>query len=125
MPHIFTNVHYADMLYVYGVCSGSATAAVEEYRRRFPMRRIPDGRMFSKVCNTLRECGTLPSAHVSSERAREDNVEEQENILEMVQRSPTARIKGRQDELRRAALHVLTRVAKCIDVDGGIFENVL
>jgi hypothetical protein len=36
-----------------------------------------------------------------------------------------ARIKERQDELRRAMRHVLTRVAKCIDVDGGIFENLL
>jgi hypothetical protein len=36
-----------------------------------------------------------------------------------------ARIKERQDALRRATRHVLTRVAKCIDVDGGIFENVL
>jgi hypothetical protein len=26
---------------------------------------------------------------------------------------------------RRATRHVLTRVAKCIDVDGGIFESVL
>jgi hypothetical protein len=26
---------------------------------------------------------------------------------------------------RRATRHVLTRLAKCIDVDGGIFENVL
>jgi hypothetical protein len=26
---------------------------------------------------------------------------------------------------RRATRHVLTRVAKCIDVDGGIFENIL
>jgi hypothetical protein len=26
---------------------------------------------------------------------------------------------------RRATRHVLRRVAKCIDVDGGIFENVL
>jgi hypothetical protein len=26
---------------------------------------------------------------------------------------------------RRATRHVLTRVANCIDVDGGIFENVL
>jgi hypothetical protein len=25
---------------------------------------------------------------------------------------------------RRAARHVLTRAAKCIDVDGGIFENI-
>jgi hypothetical protein len=36
-----------------------------------------------------------------------------------------ARVKERQDELRRTTRHVLTRVAKCIVVDGGIFENVL
>jgi len=29
MPHIFTNAEYADMVYVYGFCDGSATAAVE------------------------------------------------------------------------------------------------
>jgi len=33
---------------------------------------------------------TLPNAHVSSERTRKQNMEEQENILDMVQRSPTS-----------------------------------
>ena len=46
MPHIFINAEYADVLYVYGFCDGSA--AVEEYRRRFPMRRMPDRKVFSK-----------------------------------------------------------------------------
>jgi hypothetical protein len=36
-----------------------------------------------------------------------------------------ARIKEFQDERRRPTLDVLTRVVKCIDVDGGIFENLL
>jgi hypothetical protein len=36
-----------------------------------------------------------------------------------------ARIKERQDVLRRATRHVLILVAKCINVDGGIFENTL
>ena len=89
MLHIFTKAKYADMVYVYGFCDGSATAAVEEYCRRFPMHRIPDLRVFSKVFNTLRECSMLPSAHVSSEQACKQNMEEQENILDMVQRSPT------------------------------------
>jgi hypothetical protein len=31
-------------------------------------------------------------------------------------------IKERQDALRRATRHVLTRVAEFIEVDGGIFE---
>jgi hypothetical protein len=34
-------------------------------------------------------------------------------------------IKERQDALRRATRHVLTRGAKSTDVDGGIFENIL
>jgi len=34
-------------------------------------------------------------------------------------------IKERQDTLRRTTRHVFTRVAKCIDVDGGIFEHLL
>ena len=84
IPHTFTNAEYAGMLYVYDICDGTATAAVKEYRRRFPMRRIPDSREFSKVFSTLRECRMLPSAHVWSERARQQNVEVQENILEMV-----------------------------------------
>jgi hypothetical protein len=75
MPHIFTNAKHADMLYVYGFCDGSATAAAEEYRRRFPTHRMPNCRVFSKLFNTLHERGTLPTAHVSSERARQ-HVEE-------------------------------------------------
>ena len=34
-------------------------------------------------------------------------------------------IKERKDALRRATRHVLTFVVKCIEVDGGVFENVL
>ena len=84
MPHIFTNAKYATMLYVYSSCDCSANAAVEERCQRFPTRRTPDHRVFSKVFNTLHECGTLPSAHDSSEQAPQ-HVEGQESILEMVQ----------------------------------------
>jgi len=42
------------------------------------------------------------------------------NILDVI-----ACIKESQDELRRTTRHVFTRVAKCIDVDGGIFEHLL
>jgi hypothetical protein len=33
-------------------------------------------------------------------------------------------IKESQDALRRATRYVLTGVAKCIDIDCGLFENV-
>ena len=42
------------------------------------------------------------------------------NILDVI-----ACIKERQDALGRTTRHVLTRVAKCFDVDGGIFERLL
>jgi hypothetical protein len=72
MLHTFTDVEYADMLNVYGFCYGSAPAsAVEKHRRWFPIHRISERRMFSKVLNTLRKRGTHPSAHDSSERARQ------------------------------------------------------
>jgi hypothetical protein len=81
MLHIFTDAEYADMIYVYGFCDGNATAAVEEYCRRFPVHRIPDRRVFSKEINTLREGGTLPSAHVSSEQACQQRVEDRRTFL--------------------------------------------
>jgi hypothetical protein len=64
---VVKNAKYADMLYIYGFCDGSVTAAVEEYHRRFSVRKILDHRMFSKVFNTLRNHVTLSSVHVSSE----------------------------------------------------------
>ena len=34
-------------------------------------------------------------------------------------------IKKREDQLRRTTRDLRTRVAKCIEVDGGIFEHLL
>ena len=65
MPHIFTNAEYANMLYVYGFCDGSTTAGVEEYLRRFSMRRIPDRRVFFKVSNTLLACNSVLLFHLN------------------------------------------------------------
>jgi len=87
--HIFRSAECADMLYGDGYCNGSATAAVQEYRRRFTMRRILDRKAFSKMFDILRECDTLSSALVPSERTRQQHVQGQENIPAMVQPSPT------------------------------------
>ena len=42
------------------------------------------------------------------------------NILDVI-----ACIKERQDALRRTTRHVFTQIAKCIDLDNGIFEHLL
>jgi len=89
MPHIFTHKEYRYMVYVNGYCNGSGNAAVDEYRRRYPLRRTPNRSVFTNVFLVLREFGTLPSVHVSSERRSIQTVEEQEEIVSMAQRSPT------------------------------------
>jgi hypothetical protein len=50
-------------------------------------------------------------------------VDTQDELLDHIT-DVIARMKERQDALGRATRLVLTRVAMCIDVDSGIFENV-
>ena len=68
MPFLFTHVEYCDMHYVYGYCDGNASAAVNEYRRRYPEMRIPSKRVFTRVQQSLRDCGCLPSFALLSKR---------------------------------------------------------
>jgi len=76
------------MHFVYGFCDGNANAAVEEYRRRYRERRIPSRGVFTRVQQTLRDYGCLPSVAVQSERDNVRPINTRENILEMVLRSP-------------------------------------
>jgi len=98
MPFVFSHVEYCDMHFVYGFWDGNARAAVDEYQRCFPDRRIPSRGVFSRIHHTMRETVCLPSVAVQSEREVVPLVNTRENILEMVQRSPwlpTRRIASR------------------------------
>lgn len=55
------------MVYVCGYCCERATAAVREYNRRFPNRRIPDRQELSNIFNTLCQRGTRLSSGVLSQ----------------------------------------------------------
>jgi len=68
MPFVFSHVEYCDMHFVYGFCNGNAHAAVEEYQRHFPDRKIPSRGVFTRINQTLRDTGCLPSVAVRSER---------------------------------------------------------
>ena len=98
MPFVFSHVEYCDMHFVCGFCDGNARAAVDEYQRRFPDRRIPSRGVFSRIHQAMRDTGCLPSVTVRSEREVVPLINTRENILEMVQRSPrlsTRRIASR------------------------------
>ncbi|CAH0561769.1 unnamed protein product [Brassicogethes aeneus] len=98
------------MVFDYGFCNGSATAAVEEYRRRFPRERAPDKNVFIRVFNKLCETGTLPSAKITSEKADRQTLEEVENILDLVEEDATTstrRIATQLDISQKRVIHTL------------------
>jgi len=88
MPFPFTQVVYCDMHYGYGYCDGNASAAVNEYPRRYTEKRIPSKRVFTRVDQSLHDNGCLPSFALHSEREIVRTINARENILEMVQRRP-------------------------------------
>ena len=88
MPFLFTHVEYCDTHYVCGYCDGNASAGVNEYRRRYPERRILSKRVFMRVEQSLCDNGCLPSFALHSEREIVRTINTRENILDMVQRSP-------------------------------------
>jgi hypothetical protein len=50
---------YADMHFVYGECSGNASAAVRRYAERFPQRRVSDRKTILGVAQRLRTTGSV------------------------------------------------------------------
>ena len=106
MPFVFSHVEYSDMHFVYGFCDGNARAAVEEYQRRFPDRRILSRSVFTRIHQTLRDSGSLPSVSVLSEREVVRMINTRENIPQMVQRSPRL-------STRRMALASVYHVCRC------------
>src|SRR5215510_799002 len=88
MPFVFSHVEYCDMHFVYGFCDDNARAAVQEYQRRFPDRQVPSRSVFTRIHQTLRDTGSLPSVSMQSEREVVRTINTRENILQMVQRSP-------------------------------------
>jgi len=87
MPFTFSVAEYADMVYVYGFCDGNSVQAVAEYQQRFPNRRIPPRRVFTRVYQILRDTGTLPGVRIAAEHDVNEGVE---GIVQMVQSSPRA-----------------------------------
>ena len=81
------------------LCMNFAMAAVEEYQRCFPDRRIPSRSVLTRIHQILRDTGSLPSVSVQSEREVVRRINTRENILQMVQRSPRL-------STRRMAFHI-------------------
>ncbi|KAJ8917063.1 hypothetical protein NQ315_012982 [Exocentrus adspersus] len=82
---IFTNEEYADIHFCYGFCDGNVEAAVREYRRRYPNRRLPSAQVFSRTHQNFRNFGL--GSNVDHNRNRQNN-NNQNRILRAFDNNP-------------------------------------
>jgi len=90
----------------HGFCSGNGRAAVLEYERRFPDRRIPSRHVFTRIHQTLRDTGSLPSVAV--------------RIIAVAEQ-----IRNHPDNIASAIHSLLIRAENCLANGGGHFEQLL
>ena len=95
MTFVFSHVEYCDMHFVYRFCDGNARAAVQEYERRFPDRRISSRSVFTRIHQTFRDTGSLPSVSVQSERKVVGTINTRENTLQTSPRLSIRRMASR------------------------------
>ena len=88
--HLHFQLQIMHMIYVYGFCDSNSVHAITEYQRRFPKRRIPTRRVFTRVYQTLRDAGSLPGVRIAAKRDVNEGVDEEEGIVQMAQSSPRA-----------------------------------
>ena len=77
---MFSNEKYTDMYFIYEFCEGNEYQAAEEYRQRYPKRRGPDRRVFSRVHRCLRETGSFPK-HTNE---RQSTLNKQDKVMDIV-----------------------------------------
>lgn len=107
---MYSNIEYRDMLFCYGAANGSGTGAVEEYRARFPTRRVPTSKTIVDLYNRSGETATFAPRPV----AGRPRVRSQAGVLELFDQEPTL-------SARRGARRLNTSfssVLRCLRDDG-------
>lgn len=110
MSHIFSNMDYENMVFVYSFCKWNAAVVVEEYYQRFSYPRIMEKKVVIKTFSTLCDTGRLSSPHITDERTRIPDVED------LVEQSPAI-------SSRRIAsqLEILQTRVICILLEQGLY----
>lgn len=87
----FSFEEYADIIYVYGVVDGNSVAAVREYQRRFPNRRIPDSKVFSRTFARLKETGCVASNFRESRSGSSaERADVEQDVVDFFSQNPEA-----------------------------------
>lgn len=101
----FTNEEYADIVLMYGEARCSSSEARRLYQERFPNRRLPHVRVFSRTFMRLRETGSVLQRPCPRERgvAREGEQE----VLDLLEENPSTSVRriARQRNMPKSRVH--------------------
>lgn len=114
MEH-FSNIEKADMHLAYGAANGNAEEALRIYRARYPNRRAPSARHFTRLDQSFRDNG-LYSSRVNAGRPRTVRVDREEEVIDTVLANPS--ISTNQIE---ALTGVSRSTASRIIIDEGLY----
>jgi Helix-turn-helix domain (DUF4817) len=84
----FTNQEMAQMHFMYGLANGNAGEARRLYAERFPNRRIPCPRTFTRLHLRLEETGSFAESKIRGPQFSVRTPELEENVLNIVEESP-------------------------------------
>jgi len=93
----FSNVEYADILFMYGRADGNAAAAQRLYHERFPQRRVPHVTVFGNTYRRISETGNLNHAEPRANHQHRADVDQQ--ILDNFEEEPTTSIRKAAQQL--------------------------
>ena len=79
---------YTEIQCVFEVCSGKATAAIEQYRQRYPQQQLPYRRVFTCVDYICEKLVSFRGWKQPCEHKVQREVEEEGNSTVMVQQCP-------------------------------------
>lgn len=85
----FSFVEQTDMILVLGYCEGNCRESVRVYQERYPNRRIPNHKTFSRIERRLRETGSFKPVRTNAGRPRQSRtLIAEETVLQMIDSNP-------------------------------------
>jgi hypothetical protein len=94
MEAYYSTREMADMIFCYGLANGSNREARARYVQKYPTRRVPSQKLFSKLFQRLAETGSLKPRVIDRGRTRSVRMPNmEERILRRVEEDPTTSVR--------------------------------
>lgn len=94
MEAYYSTREMADMIFCYGLANGRSLRARVLYVEKFPNRRVPSDKLFTRLFQRLRDTGSLSPKKVNSGRPRSVRTPEmEERVLNLLEERPSTSVR--------------------------------